>query len=166
AEGTPYRGVIYAGLMLTPGGPRLVEFNARFGDPECQVLMLRLESDIVPYLAAAAGGTLASLPPPAWRDEAALCVVIAADGYPQSPIAGAIIRGADGPDRDGAVIFHAGTTRDPDGTLRAAGGRVLNVCARAPRLAEARDRAYARIGQVDYPGGFFRSDIGWRALST
>jgi len=166
AEGTPYRGVIYAGLMLTPDGPRLVEFNARFGDPECQVLMLRLDSDIVPYLAAAAGGTLGSLPPPVWRDEAALCVVIAADGYPQSPVAGAIIRGADGPDPDGAVVFHAGTARDADGTLRAAGGRVLNVCAAGPSLAEARDRAYARVGRVDYPGGFFRSDIGWRALKA
>ncbi|MCF8506225.1 MAG: phosphoribosylamine--glycine ligase [Caulobacter sp.] len=164
AEGTPYRGVIYAGLMLTPTGPRLVEFNARFGDPECQVLMLRLQSDVLPYLAAAAAGALASLPPPVWRDESALCVVIAADGYPQSPVAGAIIRGADGPDHDEAVVFHAGTARDPDGTLRSAGGRVLNVCALGAPLSEARGRAYGRIGGIDFPGGFHRSDIGWRAL--
>ncbi|MDO8295058.1 MAG: phosphoribosylamine--glycine ligase [Caulobacter sp.] len=164
AEGTPYRGVIYAGLMLTPQGPRLVEFNARFGDPECQVLMLRLESDIVPYLMAAATGTLGASPPPVWRDEAALCVVIAAGGYPQSPVSGAIIRGADGPDQGHAVVFHAGTARDPDGVLRAAGGRVLNICASGASLAEARDRAYGRIGDIDFPGGFFRSDIGWRAL--
>lgn len=164
AEGTPYRGVLYAGLMLTPDGPRLVEFNARFGDPECQVLMLRLQSDLVPYLLAAATGTLADLPPPAWSDEAALCVVIAADGYPDSPISGAVIRGAEGEADGESVVFHAGTARDPDGTLRSAGGRVLNVCAAGETLAEARRRAYARVGEIDFPGGFHRTDIGWRAL--
>ena len=164
AEGTPYRGVLYAGLMLTPDGPRLVEFNARFGDPECQVLMLRLQSDLVPYLLAAATGTLSDLPPPAWSDEAALCVVIAADGYPDSPISGAVIRGAEGEADGESVVFHAGTARDPDGTLRSAGGRVLNVCAAGETLAEARRRAYARVGEIDFPGGFHRTDIGWRAL--
>ncbi|MBI5941239.1 MAG: phosphoribosylamine--glycine ligase [Caulobacterales bacterium] len=164
AEGRPYKGVLYAGLMLTETGPRLVEFNARFGDPECQVLMLRLADDIVPWLKACADGTLAALPEPKWRDESAICVVMAADGYPSSPVSGAIIRGA-GSDFGGeAVVFHAGTRRDPDGTLRSAGGRVLNVCALGATLHEARDIAYAAVGTIGFPGGFYRSDIGWRAL--
>ena len=164
AEGMPYRGVLYAGLMIGEGGPRLVEYNARFGDPECQVLMLRLASDIVPYLLAAATGKLAEMPAPAWRDDAAICVVLAADGYPDAPVAGSVIRGADqdfGPD---VVVFHAGTKRDADGTLRAAGGRVLNICARGADLSEARERAYAAVARIDWPGGFHRTDIGWRAL--
>jgi phosphoribosylamine--glycine ligase len=127
--------------------------------------MLRLESDLVPYLVACANGTLARLPKPTWRDEAAICVVLAADGYPDSPVGGSIIRGAEqdfGPD---VTVFHAGTARDPDGTLRAAGGRVLNVCARGATLQEARDRAYAAIDRIDWPAGFHRRDIGWRALA-
>ena len=163
AEGNPYRGVLYAGLMLTPTGPRLVEFNARFGDPECQVLMLRLESDLVPYLLAAATGTLADQPAPTWKPDPAICVVLAADGYPDSPVSGAVIRGADAPHGD-AVVFHAGTSRDADGTLRSSGGRVLNVCATGPTLQAARDKAYAAVNAIDFPGGHHRSDIGWRAL--
>ncbi len=163
-EGTPYRGVLYAGLMLTPTGPRLVEFNARFGDPECQVLMMRLESDVVPYLLAAARGGLADLPAPIWRDEAAICVVLAAKGYPQAPQAGSVIGLPDGVPDEGVVIFHAGTARREDGALVAAGGRVLNVCARGRDLAEARARAYGAIDRVDWPEGFHRRDIGWRAL--
>ena len=163
AEGRPYRGVLYAGLMLTETGPRLVEFNARFGDPECQVLMLRLADDILPWLKACADGALAAMPEPRWRDESAICVVMAADGYPASPVSGAIIRGADVKPAD-AIIFHAGTARDPDGTLRSAGGRVLNVCALGATLHEARDIAYAATGTIDFPGGFYRSDIGWQAL--
>jgi phosphoribosylamine--glycine ligase len=164
AEGTPYRGVLYAGLMATPEGPKLVEFNARFGDPECQVLMLRLKSDIVPYLRAAATGRLNGVREPAWRPEAAICVVLAARGYPDSPVSGSVIRGAEqdfGPD---VVVFHAGTDRRPDGTLVAAGGRVLNVCALGADLETARERAYAAIAAMDWPGGFHRTDIGWRAL--
>jgi phosphoribosylamine--glycine ligase len=164
AEGAPYKGVLYAGLMVTADGPKLVEHNARFGDPECQVLMLRLKSDIVPYLLAAATGGLAKLPAPQWRPETAICVVMAARGYPDSPIAGSVIRGAEqdfGPD---VVVFHAGTSRKEDGTLTAAGGRVLNVCARGRDVAEARERAYAAIARIDWPGGFCRADIGWRAL--
>ncbi|MFZ5671268.1 MAG: phosphoribosylamine--glycine ligase [Pseudomonadota bacterium] len=164
AEGRPYRGVLYAGLMLTAEGPRLVEFNARYGDPECQVLMLRLAGDIVPYLKACAEGSLAALPPPAWRAESAICVVMAAEGYPERPVAGAVIRGAEADFGGEAEVFHAGTRRDPDGTLRAAGGRVLNVCALGATLHEARDIAYAAVGAIDFPGGFWRSDIGWRAL--
>jgi len=165
AEGAPYRGVLFVEFMATAQGPKLVEFNVRFGDPECQVLMLRLESDLVPYLVACASGRLAEMPPPVWRDEAAVCVVMAADGYPDSPVTGSTIRGAEQDFGPQVMVFHAGTKRDPDGTLRAAGGRVLNVCARAPSLQEALDRAYAAIGRIDWPGGFYRRDIGWRALS-
>ncbi len=166
AEGAPYKGVLFVELMATADGPKLVEFNVRFGDPECQVLMLRLESDLVPYLMACADGTLAGLPEPRWRDEAAICVVLAADGYPDSPLGGSIIRGAEQDFGEDVVVFHAGTSRDPDGTLRAAGGRVLNVCARGVTLREARDRAYAAIDKIDWPGGFHRTDIGWRVLGA
>ena len=149
--------------MLTADGPKLVEFNARFGDPECQVLMLRLESDVVPYLLAAATGGLADVAAPVWRDEAAICVVLAARGYPEAPQSGSVIHLPDDWE-DGVVIFHAGTARRADGALVAAGGRVLNVCARAPTLARARARAYAAIDRIDWPEGFHRRDIGWRAL--
>jgi phosphoribosylamine---glycine ligase len=164
AEDAPYHGALFCELMVTPEGPKLVEFNVRFGDPECQVLMLRLASDIVPYLTAAANGTLADLPPPVWRDEAAICVVLAAEGYPGTPRTGGVIEGAEadfGPD---VVVFHAATKRRDDGALLAAGGRVLNVCARAPTLAAARDKAYAALDRMRLEGGFCRRDIGWRAL--
>ena len=164
AEGAPYRGVLFVELMATKDGPKLVEFNVRFGDPECQALMLRLESDLVPYLLACATGQLDIMPPPVWRDEAAICVVLAAKGYPDAPETGSEIKGAEadfGPD---VVVFHAGTSRDADGTLRASGGRVLNVCARGPDLKSARDRAYAAVDKIDLPGGFHRTDIGWRVL--
>jgi len=164
AEGAPYRGVLYAGLMLTETGPRLVEFNARFGDPECQVLMLRLKSDLLPFLLAAATGKLAEAPALAWRDEVAICVVLAADGYPGKPQTGSVIAGAEadfGPD---VVVFHAATARDAQGQLIAAGGRVLNVCARGATLEQARTRAYAAVTAIDWPQGFHRTDIGWRAL--
>jgi len=164
AEGNPYRGVLYAGLMLTDEGPKLVEFNARFGDPECQVLMLRLADDIVPYLKAAAEGALAAMPAPRWREESALCVVYAAEGYPDAPVSGVAIQGAESDFGGEAVVFHAGTARDADGTLRSAGGRVLNICALGATLHEARDIAYAALGVIDFPGGFYRTDIGWRAL--
>ncbi len=164
AEGNPYRGVLYAGLMLTETGPRLVEFNARFGDPECQVLMLRLADDIVPYLLAAATGALASQPAPRWREESAICVVYAAEGYPDAPVSGAEIKGAEADFGAEAEVFHAGTSRDDAGALRASGGRVLNVCALGATLHEARDIAYAALGAIDFPGGFYRNDIGWRAL--
>jgi phosphoribosylamine---glycine ligase len=165
AEGAPYRGVIYCEVMVTRDGPRLVEFNARFGDPETQVQMLQLQSDLVPYLLAAATGRLAELPPPTWTGRAAICVVLAAAGYPDAPQVGAVITGAEadfGPD---VVVFHAGTKRLPDGALVAAGGRVLNVCATGDSLAEARRRAYAAIARIDFPGGFWRTDIGQRALA-
>ena len=164
AEGAPYRGVLFAGLMIGADSVRLVEFNARFGDPECQSMMLRLQSDLLAYLHAAATGALSSLPEPIWSDQVAICVVLAARGYPDNPAAGSLILGAEqdfGPD---VVVFHAGTARDADGVLRAAGGRVLNVCARGPDLTVARDRAYAAIDRISWPDGFCRRDIGWRAL--
>ena len=164
AEGNPYVGVLYAGLMLTPTGPRLVEYNARFGDPECQTLMLRLQSDLVPILLAAAKGELASAAPPVWREEAAICVVLAAEGYPDAPVTGGAIRGADADYGDEAVVFQAGTALDDQGQLVAAGGRVLNVCALGATLHEARDVAYAALGTISLKGGFYRNDIGWRAL--
>ncbi len=164
AEGAPYRGVLFVELMATAEGPKLVEFNARFGDPECQVLMLRLESDLVPYLAACANGTLDQMPPPVWRDGPAICVVLAAQGYPGSPKAGGPISGADGDFGSDVVVFHAGTTLDEAGILRAAGGRVLNVCAWGDDLQAARDSAYAAIKRIDWVDGFHRTDIAWRAL--
>ncbi|MGZ8364028.1 MAG: phosphoribosylamine--glycine ligase, partial [Caulobacteraceae bacterium] len=158
-EGNPYVGVLYAGLMLTDQGPKLVEYNARFGDPECQVLMLRLDSDLLPYLHAAATGTLAKMPNPQWAEDAAICVVLAAEGYPEAPVTGAVIEGAEqnfGPD---VVVFHAGTKRAADGELVSSGGRVLNVCARGATLQQARDRAYAAVERISFPGGFHRRDI-------
>jgi phosphoribosylamine--glycine ligase len=163
AEGAPYRGVIFCEMMVTAEGPKLVEFNARFGDPETQVLMLRLESDIVPYLMACASGGLAELPPPVWRPDAAVCVVLAANGYPDAPQPGSVIGGAEadfGPD---VVVFHAGTGRRADGALIAAGGRVLNVCALGPTLAAARARAYGAVARIDWPGGYHRTDIALKA---
>jgi phosphoribosylamine--glycine ligase len=165
AEGAPYHGVLFVELMATKHGPKLVEFNVRFGDPECQVLMLRLESDLVPYLHACATGALNDLPPPTWRDEAAVCVVLAAKGYPGTPKAGGEIRGLEAAAVEDAVVFHAGTRRAEDGALRASGGRVLNVCARAPQLKAALAKAYAAAARIDFPEGFYRRDIGWRALN-
>jgi phosphoribosylamine--glycine ligase len=164
AEGAPYRGVLYAGLMIEDGAPRLVEYNARFGDPECQVLMLRLKSDVLPYLHAAATGGLAALPAPDWRDEAVICVVLAANGYPEAPEKGSVIRGAEADFGEDVAVFHAGTARRADGALIASGGRVLNVCARGATLEDARAKAYAAIARIDWPEGFHRTDIGWRAL--
>ena len=164
ADGAPYHGVLFVELMATRAGPKLIEFNVRFGDPECQVLMLRLESDLVPYLYACATGRLAELPAPVWRDEAAICVVLAARGYPDAPEKGSVIRGLDADFGEGVAVFHAGTALAPDGGLVAVGGRVLNVCARGATLAEARARAYAAVDAIDWPEGFHRTDIGWRAL--
>jgi phosphoribosylamine--glycine ligase len=165
AEGAPYRGVIFCEIMVTAEGPKLVEFNARFGDPECQALMLRLKSDLVPYLLAAATGRLADLPAPEWREEAAICVVLAARGYPEAPQAGSVIRGAEADFGPHVTVFHAGTRRREDGALVAAGGRVLNVCALGRDVAEARARAYEAVAQIDWPEGFCRTDIGLRALA-
>jgi phosphoribosylamine--glycine ligase len=163
-EGAPYRGVLFVEFMATPHGPKLVEFNARFGDPECQVLMMRLESDLVPYLMACATGRLHALPDPVWRDADAVCVVLATRGYPGPAEAGSVIRGVDQDFGPGVTIFHASTSSDEDGTLRAGSGRALNVCALGEDLAQARERAYGAVALIDWPQGFHRTDIGWRAL--
>jgi phosphoribosylamine--glycine ligase len=164
AEGAPYRGVLYVGLMATAEGPKVVEYNARFGDPECQVLMMRLAGDIVPVLLACARGDVSKVTPPAFKPQTVICVVMAAKGYPDSPLEGSIIRGAEQDFGPHVQVFHAGTRRRPDGQLVAAGGRVLNVCAEGDDIAQARERAYEAVRKIDWPGGFSRSDIGWRAL--
>jgi phosphoribosylamine--glycine ligase len=161
--GTPYSGVLYAGLMLTADGPKLIEYNARFGDPECQVLMMRLESDLLELLLATAEGRLDEVPPPTFSDQAALTVVMAAAGYPGAPAQGGAISGIEAAEADDAKIFHAGTALEGD-RLIANGGRVLNVTARAPTVVEARDRAYAAVDAIDFPTGFCRRDIGWREI--
>ena len=163
-EGAPYRGVLYAGLMATSEGPKVVEFNARFGDPECQVLMMRFDGDIVPLLLACARGDLTTAPAPRFKDGVVITVVLAAKGYPDSPLEGSVIRGADQDFGPHVQVFHAGTKKREDGVLVAAGGRVLNVCAYGVDIAEARARAYEAIAKIDWPGGFHRTDIGWRAL--
>lgn len=163
ARGTPYSGVLYAGLMLTPEGPKLVEYNARFGDPECQVLMARLESDLLPALLATAQGDL-SQTHLKWRDDIAITVVMANRGYPGSYQKGSVIRNIDAAEAEGAHVFHAGTQYQNDEII-ATGGRVLNVTAHGATIAQARDIAYRAVDQIDWPEGFCRRDIGWRELS-
>ena len=165
AEGAPYRGVLFVELMATRHGPKLIEFNARFGDPECQVLMLRLESDIVPYLVACATGRLHEMPEPVWRDLDAVCVVLATEGYPGPAQAGSVIGALDQAFGEGVVVFQAGTTAGADGAILAGAGRALNVCATGRDFAEARERAYGAVALIDWPQGFHRTDIGWRALA-
>lgn len=162
-EGTPYRGVLYAGLMLTKDGPKLIEYNVRFGDPECQVLMPRLMSDFLPIILAGAEEELDQIDV-RWRPVHVMTVVMAANGYPGGYEKGSEISGLDAAKQvDGVTIFHAGTATEGD-RLLAAGGRVLNVTAEGETLAEARDRAYRAIDLISWPKGFCRRDIGWRAL--
>jgi phosphoribosylamine--glycine ligase len=164
AEGSPYKGVLYAGLMLTATGPKLLEYNVRFGDPECQVLAMRLKSDLLPALVAACDGQLAHLDL-RWFDAAALTVVMAANGYPGAYQKNSEIRGLDAlSDMEDVKVFHAGTRRDGD-RLLATGGRVLNVTALGASIGEAQMRAYAAVDRIDWPGGFCRRDIGWRAVA-
>ncbi len=163
AEGRPFRGVLYCGLMLTGDGPKVLEYNVRFGDPETQVLVPRLASDLLPALIAAADGSLAGHTLE-WRDEAALCVVMATKGYPGSYGKGSLIGGLEAAGAmTGVTVFHAGTTL-ADGRVTASGGRVLGVTATAPTIAGAQVRAYAAVDVIDWPEGFCRRDIGWRAL--
>jgi phosphoribosylamine---glycine ligase len=160
--GMPFKGVLYAGLMLTREGPKLIEYNVRFGDPECQPLMVRLQSDLVPALLAARDGVLNRIDL-RWYEASAICVVMAANGYPDDPQRGTEIRGLDAAAADSDVkIFHAGTRRDGSRIL-ADGGRVLGVTASGAELAGARARAYEAVGKIDWPGGFCRRDIGKRA---
>ena len=163
AEGAPFTGVLYAGLMLTDEGPKLLEYNVRFGDPECQVLMVRLRSDILPALVAACDGMLDTFDL-RWSDEAALTVVMAAEGYPGAYAKGSEIRGLDAVSPEDAIVFHAGTVSD-DGRLLANGGRVLNVTASGATISEAQAKAYAAVDRIDWPEGFCRRDIGWRAVA-
>jgi phosphoribosylamine--glycine ligase len=163
AEGRPFKGILYAGLMLTTAGVRLIEYNVRFGDPECQVLMMRLKSDLLPALIAARDGVLTNFDL-RWRAESALCVVMAARGYPGEPMKGTEIRGLAAAVADPAVkIFHAGT-REAAGKILADGGRVLGVTGLGRDTAAAQRKAYDAIARIDWPDGFCRSDIGWRAL--
>ena len=160
--GMPYQGVLYAGLMLTDDGPKLIEYNARFGDPECQVLMMRLESDLVEVMLACAMGNLAGVEA-RFSDETALTVVMAANGYPGTPEKGGVIELNDA-EADGAKVFHAGTGIR-DGALVATGGRVLNVTALGANVTEAQARAYAAVDRITFPSGFCRRDIGWREVA-
>ena len=162
--GAPYKGVLYAGLMITAEGPKLIEYNVRFGDPECQVLMPRLMSDLLPALLASRDGVLKSLDL-RWHAQAALTVVMAAKGYPGPYAKGSVIEGlADAATVEGVEIFHAGTKQDGSHVV-ANGGRVLNVSALGKTVSEAQARAYAAITRIRWPEGFFRHDIGWRAIA-
>src|SRR6185312_13794854 len=164
-DGHPYKGVLYAGLMLTAKGPQLIEYNVRFGDPECQVLLPRLKSDLLPALLAARDGVLKDFDL-RWHDESALGVVFAAKGYPDDPQRGSEIRGLDAAAASDPMvqIFHAGTKRVGE-KLVADGGRVLNIVGMGTTIEDARNRAYAVIDRIDWPEGFCRRDIGWRALT-
>ncbi len=167
ADGMPFKGVFYAGLMITAQGPKIFEYNCRFGDPECQVMMMRLKSDLVPALIACADGGLKHFDL-RWSNDSALTVVMAAKGYPDAYQKGTEIRGLDAAGKvEGVQIFHAGTKFGPDGTrVQANGGRVLNVTAMASTVEEARNRAYRAVDLIDWPEGFCRRDIAWRVVGS
>jgi len=164
ADGIPYSGVLYAGLMLTDEGPKLIEYNARFGDPECQVLMMRLEDDLAELLLAVAQGELGKRNAIIMSDTAALTVVMAARGYPGTPEKGGTINGIDAIASDVVQVFHAGTAVK-NGNVVANGGRVLNVTALGNNISEAKNRAYTAVDAIDFPTGFYRRDIGWREVA-
>jgi phosphoribosylamine--glycine ligase len=164
AAGTPYAGVLYAGLMLTGEGPRLIEYNCRFGDPEAEVLLPRLHDDLLPILLAVAEGRLHELPPPHFTRETALAVVMAAEGYPGTPASGGAVEGVAAAEETGAIVFQAGTALQ-EGTLVANGGRVLAVTALGDTVTEARDNAYLAVDRLHMPQGFCRRDIGWREVA-
>ena len=159
AMDTPFTGVLFAGLMLTPSGPQLIEYNVRFGDPECEALMMRLDCDLTDLLLATAHGWL-SEGVSVKHKGASVTVVMAAEGYPGAPVAGSVIGGVDAAEATGATVFHAGTTRREDGALVATGGRVLAVTATGATIGAARAAAYAGVDRIDWPGGFCRRDIG------
>ena len=164
AAGMPFRGVLYAGLMITAQGPKIFEYNCRFGDPETQVLMMRLKSDLLPALIACADGGLKHLDL-RWSSDTALTVVMAARGYPDTYKKGSEIRGLEAAGKvEGVQVFHAGTKPGPNGAVLANGGRVLNVTAMAPTVEQARERAYRAVDLIDWPDGFCRRDIAWRAV--
>jgi len=163
ARGSPFRGVLFAGLMINEHGPKVIEFNVRFGDPEAEVVLPRLQDDLAPFLIACATGTLGRAPP-RFRPDAALAVVMAARGYPGEPMRGSRIRGIEDVEAAPGVIVLHGGTREVDGAIFADGGRVLTIAAVGRDVAEARERAYAAIDRIKWPEGFFRRDIGSRAL--
>ncbi|MFY8040082.1 MAG: phosphoribosylamine--glycine ligase [Bosea sp. (in: a-proteobacteria)] len=163
-RGTPFTGILFAGLMVTEDGPKLIEYNTRFGDPECEVLMPRMKSDLVAALLAACDGLLANVDV-RWWDDAALTVVMCGRGYPGTPEKGAVIEGIDTAEAlDGVLVFHAGTA-EQGGVVTANGGRVLNLVGLGPTVAAARAKAYAAVDAIAWDGGFCRRDIGWRALN-
>jgi phosphoribosylamine---glycine ligase len=163
-RGTPFKGVLFLGVMITESGPRLYEYNVRFGDPECQVLMMRLKSDLLAALVATADGVLKNFDL-RWHDDAALTVVMAANGYPGAYEKNTVIAGLDrAKGQPGVEVFHAGTRREGS-RLFASGGRVLSVAARGKTVGEAQQRAYQAVRSIDWPGGFYRNDIGWRAIA-
>ncbi len=166
AEGTPFTGVFFAGLMMTKDGPKLIEYNVRFGDPECQVLMRRLESDLLDMMIKAAKGKLAQVDLVTWSPNAVVNVVVAADGYPGTYVKGETIKGVEAANlMEGVQVFHAGTTRDKDGALLSAGGRVLNITAVGMTVVQAVERAYTAIDEaIDWPGGYVRRDIAKMAI--
>ena len=165
SEGTPFKGILYAGLMIQNDEPKLLEYNVRFGDPECQVLMMRLKSDILPALIASHDGVLNGFDL-RWYEEAAMIVVMAARGYPGSYTGGSIIKKTDPTAHpDNVKIFHAGTLRNENGDLIANGGRVLGVAAMGDNIAAAHEKAYQAVDSIDWPEGFFRRDIGWRVIA-
>ncbi|MBM09010.1 MAG: phosphoribosylamine--glycine ligase [Magnetovibrio sp.] len=164
AENMPYKGLLYAGLMITSNGPKLIEYNCRFGDPECQALMVRLKSDALDLLLASVDGCIATIKP-RWSTNSALTVVMAAKGYPGIYEKGSVIKGLEKLEKsDDINIFHAGTSYK-NGEYIAEGGRVLSITATAPTLEEAQEKAYKAISKIDWPQGFYRKDIGWRAIS-
>ena len=163
-EGMPYSGVLFLGLMLTAKGPQLIEYNCRFGDPECQVMMMRLESDLVEILHACAENRLGAIPAPRFSGATALTVVMAANGYPGTPEKGGAINGLAQAEGEGVMVFHAGTSVK-DGQLVASGGRVLNVTALGSNVTEAQERAYTAVDAIDFASGFCRRDIGWREVA-
>jgi phosphoribosylamine--glycine ligase len=163
--GTPFSGVLYAGLMLTAEGPKLIEYNARFGDPECEAIMPRIEGDFAELLMAVASGHLGGIGRPELSDHSAMTIIVAAQGYPGTPKRGGAIDGVEAAERvPGVTVFHAGTARHASGALLAGGGRVLAVTAVADTLANARARAYRGVDAIDFADGFHRRDIGWREL--
>jgi phosphoribosylamine--glycine ligase len=160
---TPFQGVLFCGLMIQNGQPRLVEYNVRFGDPECQCLMMRLGGQILDLLQACAEERLAEVQAN-WADDHVLTIVMAAKGYPGEYQKGTVINGLDQQPEDSFhMVFHAGTS-EREGRITANGGRVLNITARGETLADAHEKAYAMAQRIDWPEGFYRSDIGWRAL--
>ena len=164
ADGTPFSGVLYAGLMLTVDGPKLIEYNVRFGDPECEAIMPRIEGDFAQLLLDVATG--AAFEPPVLSEKSSMTVIVAAAGYPGTPRRGGAIDGIEAAERiEGVTVFHAGTARHSSGALLAGGGRVLAVTAIADTLGNARARAYRAVDAIDYADGFHRRDIGWRELS-